>query len=205
MIQTLSTLKVADNSGAKEVRVIRNLGGSLLVQLQGGVVKKGQVVKAVIVRTVRELRRDDGTYIRFSENAVVIIKEDKTPRGTRGIKEIPAKIRVSNVALQDPKDKEIGTRVGYEIIDVFNREGMPIGAKLTLRGQKMYDFLDRLINVSLPRVRDFRGFQKHHLMDFAKTYTLGVKEQIIFAEIDFDKVVKLRGMDIYNRNYCENK
>ncbi|AHI54149.1 50S ribosomal protein L14 [Spiroplasma sabaudiense Ar-1343] len=97
MIQNESRLKIADNSGAKEVLVIRNLGGSVrkftnigdivVVTVKsaapGGAIKKGQVVKAVIVRTVRGLRRDDGTYIKFSENAAVIIKEDKNPRGTR--------------------------------------------------------------------------------------------------------------------------
>jgi len=75
------------------------------------------------------------------------------------------------------------------------REGMPIGVKVTLRGGKMYDFLDRLINVSLPRVRDFRGVSKTAFDGFGN-YTLGIKEQIIFPEIDYDKVQKIRGMDI---------
>lgn len=75
------------------------------------------------------------------------------------------------------------------------REGMPIGTKVTLRGKKMYDFLDKLINVALPRVRDFRGVPKNSFDGFGN-YTLGTKEQIIFPEIDFDKVQRLRGMDI---------
>lgn len=75
------------------------------------------------------------------------------------------------------------------------REGMPIGVKVTLRGRKMYDFLDRLINVSLPRVRDFRGVSKTAFDGFGN-YTLGIREQIIFPEIDYDKVQKIRGMDI---------
>lgn len=97
MLQTESRLKVADNSGAKEILVIRNLGGSvrkftnigdIIVATvkqatPGGTVKKGQVVKAVIVRSIRGVRREDGTYIKFSENAAVIIKDDKSPRGTR--------------------------------------------------------------------------------------------------------------------------
>lgn len=97
MIQELSKLKVADNSGAKELRVIRNLGGSkrkfsgignvvvasVISAAPGAAIKKGQVVKAVIVRTTRELRRVDGTYIKFGENAAVLVKEDKNPRGTR--------------------------------------------------------------------------------------------------------------------------
>ncbi|WP_027063385.1 50S ribosomal protein L5 [Mesoplasma seiffertii] len=75
------------------------------------------------------------------------------------------------------------------------REGMPIGTKVTLRGKRMYDFLDRLVNVSLPRVRDFKGVSKTSFDGFGN-YTLGIKEQIIFPEIDYDKVQKLRGMDI---------
>ncbi|MBY7703525.1 50S ribosomal protein L5 [Vibrio harveyi] len=75
------------------------------------------------------------------------------------------------------------------------REGMPIGTKVTLRGKKMYDFLDRLINVALPRVRDFRGVSKTSFDGFGN-YTTGIKEQIIFPEIDYDKVQRLRGMDI---------
>lgn len=97
MIQTESRLRVADNSGAKEVLVIRVMGGSVRKYgnigdiivcavksaTPGGVVKKGDVVKAVIVRTKTGVRRNDGTYIKFDENAAVIIKEDKTPVGTR--------------------------------------------------------------------------------------------------------------------------
>ncbi|WP_326908396.1 50S ribosomal protein L14 [Sedimentibacter sp. MB31-C6] len=97
MIQTESRLRVADNSGAKEVLVIKVLGGSgrkygnvgdiivcaVKTATPGGVVKKGDVVKAVIVRTKFGVRRNDGTYIKFDENAAVIIKDDKTPVGTR--------------------------------------------------------------------------------------------------------------------------
>ncbi|MDD8049276.1 MAG: 50S ribosomal protein L5 [Thomasclavelia sp.] len=75
------------------------------------------------------------------------------------------------------------------------REGAPIGCKATLRGERMYEFLDKLINISLPRVRDFRGVSNNSF-DGRGNYTLGVKEQLIFPEIDFDKVNKLRGMDI---------
>lgn len=75
------------------------------------------------------------------------------------------------------------------------REGMPIGCKVTLRGEHMYEFLDKLFNISLPRVRDFRGVSTT-AFDGRGNYTLGVKEQIIFPEINFDKVSKVRGMDI---------
>ena len=97
MIQMESYLKVADNTGAKEIHCIRVLGGSkrkfgnigdvIVASVRkatpGGTVKKGEVVKAVIVRTKRGIRREDGTYVRFDENAAVIIKEDRNPRGTR--------------------------------------------------------------------------------------------------------------------------
>ena len=97
MIQQQSLMKVADNTGAKELMCIRVLGGSgrryagvgdivvcaVKKAAPGGVVKKGDVVKAVVVRTVKEIRRADGSYIKFDENAAVIIKEDKTPKGTR--------------------------------------------------------------------------------------------------------------------------
>ena len=97
MIQQQSYLKVADNTGAKEIMCIRvlggsgrryaNIGGVIVASVKkaapGGVVKKGEVVKAVVVRTAKGVRRDDGTYIRFDENAAVIIKEDKNPKGTR--------------------------------------------------------------------------------------------------------------------------
>ena len=97
MVQQQTCLKVADNTGAKEIMCIRVLGGSgrryanigdvIVASVKkaapGGVVKKGEVVKAVVVRTVKGVRREDGTYIRFDENAAVIIREDKNPRGTR--------------------------------------------------------------------------------------------------------------------------
>ena len=97
MVQTETRLKVADNTGAKELLCIRVVGGSsrkyanigdvIIATVKkatpGGVVKKGDVVKAVVVRTVKEVRRKDGSYIRFDDNAAVIIKEDKNPKGTR--------------------------------------------------------------------------------------------------------------------------
>lgn len=75
------------------------------------------------------------------------------------------------------------------------REGMPVGAKVTLRGARMYDFLDKLMNVALPRVRDFRGVSKTSF-DGRGNYALGIKEQLIFPEIDYDKVERINGMDI---------
>ena len=75
------------------------------------------------------------------------------------------------------------------------REGMPIGAKVTLRGERMYEFLDRFFNVALPRVRDFRGINPNSF-DGRGNYNMGLKEQLIFPEIDYDKIDKIRGMDI---------
>ena len=75
------------------------------------------------------------------------------------------------------------------------REGMPIGCKVTLRGEKMYEFVDRLVNLALPRVRDFRGVNPN-AFDGRGNYALGIKEQLIFPEIEYDKVDKIRGMDI---------
>jgi large subunit ribosomal protein L5 len=91
--------------------------------------------------------------------------------------------------------KAVVTRARKAISNFSLREGMPIGAKVTLRGARMYEFLDRLINVSLPRVRDFRGVPTRSF-DGRGNYTLGVKEQLIFPEIDYDKVTTVHGMDI---------
>ena len=91
--------------------------------------------------------------------------------------------------------KPVITKAKKSIAGFRLREGMPIGTKVTLRGVRMYEFLDKLISVSLPRVRDFRGVSKR-AFDGRGNYTLGVKEQLIFPEIDYDKVSKIRGMDI---------
>ena len=91
--------------------------------------------------------------------------------------------------------KAVVTRAKKSIANFKLRAGMPIGCKVTLRSEKMYDFLDKLMNISLPRVRDFRGVSDTSF-DGRGNYTLGVKEQLIFPEIDYDKVSKIRGMDI---------
>lgn len=91
--------------------------------------------------------------------------------------------------------KPVVTHAKKSIAGFRLREGMPIGCKVTLRGDRMYDFLDKLITVSLPRVRDFRGVNKNSF-DGRGNYTLGVKEQLIFPEISYDDVSKVRGLDI---------
>jgi large subunit ribosomal protein L5 len=91
--------------------------------------------------------------------------------------------------------KPIITHAKKSIAAFRLREGMPIGTKVTLRGDRMYDFLDKLVTVSLPRVRDFHGVSKNSF-DGRGNYTLGIKEQLIFPEVDYDDVDKVRGMDI---------
>jgi large subunit ribosomal protein L5 len=109
-----------------------------------------------------------------------------------------------NVKVLDSAVKDLETIAGQHAVitkarkSVANfkiREGMPIGCKVTLRGEKMYDFADRLINLSLPRVRDFRGVNPN-AFDGRGNYALGLKEQLIFPEIEYDKIDKTRGMDI---------
>ncbi len=91
--------------------------------------------------------------------------------------------------------KPVVTRAKKSIASFKLREGMPIGCKVTLRGEKMYEFLDKLITIALPRVRDFQGISAD-AFDGRGNYTLGVKEQLIFPEINFDKIKKIRGLDI---------
>jgi large subunit ribosomal protein L5 len=91
--------------------------------------------------------------------------------------------------------KAVITKAKKSVANFKIREGMPIGCKVTLRGERMYDFADRLINLSLPRVRDFRGVNAN-AFDGRGNYALGIKEQLIFPEIDYDKIDKTRGMDI---------
>lgn len=91
--------------------------------------------------------------------------------------------------------KPLITKAKKSIAGFRLREGMPIGAKVTLRGERMYEFLDKLVSVSLPRVRDFHGVSKKSF-DGRGNYTLGIKEQLIFPEIDYDKVNRVRGLDV---------
>ena len=91
--------------------------------------------------------------------------------------------------------KAITTIAKKSVANFKVREGMPVGAKVTLRGDKMWEFLDRLFNVALPRVRDFRGINPN-AFDGRGNYALGIKEQLIFPEIEYDKIDKIRGMDI---------
>ncbi len=104
-----------------------------------------------------------------------------------------------DVAMQDlamiTGQKPAVTRAKKSIANFKLREGMPIGCRVTLRGQRMYDFLDKLINVGLPRIRDFRGVSPKSF-DGRGNYSLGIREQLIFPEVDYDSIDKIRGMDI---------
>ncbi len=116
-------------------------------------------------------------------------------------------IKILDAAIRDLEvitgQKPIKTRAKKSIAGFKLREGMPIGASVTLRRQHMYEFLDRLINVAIPRIRDFRGFSPK-AFDGRGNYSLGVKEQIIFPEIDYDKVDRIRGVGITFVTSAEN-
>lgn len=116
-----------------------------------------------------------------------------------GVGEAVANAKTLDSAIEDLQlisgQKPVVTRAKKSIAGFKLREGMPIGAKVTLRGERMYYFLDKLMNVSLPRVRDFRGISSK-AFDGRGNYTLGLKEQLIFPEIEYDKIESVRGMDI---------
>ena len=116
-----------------------------------------------------------------------------------GVGEAKENAKVLDSAVKDLEtitgQKVVLTRAKNSVANFKIREGMPIGCKTTLRGEKMYDFMDRLVNLALPRVRDFRGVSADSF-DGRGNYALGVKEQLIFPEIDYDKIDKVRGMDI---------
>ena len=116
-----------------------------------------------------------------------------------GVGEAKENAKVLDSAVKDLEtitgQKVVLTRAKNSVANFKIREGMPIGCKTTLRGEKMYDFMDRLVNLALPRVRDFRGINGNSF-DGRGNYAFGLKEQIIFPEIDFDKVDAIRGMDI---------
>ena len=116
-----------------------------------------------------------------------------------GVGEAKENAKVLDTAVSDMEtitgQKAVITKAKKSIANFKLREGMNIGCKVTLRGDKMYDFLDRLVNLALPRVRDFRGVNPN-AFDGRGNYALGIKEQIIFPEIEYDKIDKVRGMDV---------
>ena len=132
------------------------------------------------------------------KNVMQIPKLDKIVINM-GVGEARENAKVLDAAVKDLEtitgQKAVITRAKKSVANFKLREGMPIGCKVTLRGERMYEFADRLINLALPRVRDFRGVNGD-AFDGRGNYALGIKEQIIFPEIEYDKVDKVRGMDI---------
>ena len=132
------------------------------------------------------------------KNVMEIPKIDKIVINM-GVGEAKENAKVLEGAVKDMEtitgQKAILTKAKNSVANFKIREGMPIGCKTTLRGDKMYEFLDRLVNLALPRVRDFRGVNPN-AFDGRGNYALGIKEQLIFPEIEYDKVDKVRGMDI---------
>ena len=116
-----------------------------------------------------------------------------------GVGEAKENAKVLESAVKDMEtisgQKAVITKAKHSVANFKIREGMPIGCKVTLRGERMYEFLDRLVNLALPRVRDFRGVNPNSF-DGRGNYALGIKEQLIFPEIEYDKVDKVRGMDV---------
>ena len=116
-----------------------------------------------------------------------------------GVGEAKENAKILEAAVSDMEtisgQKAVITKAKKAVANFKIREGMPIGCKVTLRGDKMYEFLDRLVNLALPRVRDFRGVSANSF-DGRGNYSLGIKEQLIFPEIEYDKVDKVRGMDV---------
>ena len=116
-----------------------------------------------------------------------------------GVGEAKDNAKVVESAIADMEkiagQKAVITRAKNSVANFKIREGMPIGCKVTLRGEKMYEFVDRLVNLALPRVRDFRGVNPN-AFDGRGNYALGIKEQLIFPEIEYDKIDKVRGMDV---------
>ena len=150
----------------------------------------------------RDLYNDtikDGMNKKFSyKNVMEIPKLDKIVINM-GVGEAKENAKLLEAACKDLEtitgQKHVITKAKNSVANFKIREGMGIGCKVTLRGEKMYEFLDRLVNLSLPRVRDFRGVNPN-AFDGRGNYALGIKEQIIFPEIEYDKVDKIRGMDI---------
>src|SRR2546427_9851183 len=147
---------------------------------------------------------------RYREEIVAKLREQfgyTNPMQVPGLVKIVVKMGVGEAArdakLIDGAMRDLATITGQKpqmrratrsIAQFKLREGMPIGAKVTLRGDRMWEFLDRLLSIALPRIRDFRGLPTR--MDGSGNYTFGVTEQLIFPEVEYDKVVKVRGMDI---------
>ena len=141
----------------------------------------------------------DGMIKKFGyKNVMEVPKLDKIVLNM-GVGEAKDNAKLLETAVRDMEiitgQKAVVTKAKNSVANFKIREGMPIGCKVTLRGEKMYDFLDRLVNLALPRVRDFRGINPN-AFDGRGNYALGIKEQLIFPEINYDKVDTIKGMNI---------
>jgi large subunit ribosomal protein L5 len=140
-----------------------------------------------------------GLIQKFNYSSVMQVPKVEKVVINLGLGEAVANSKILDVAVKELEiisgQKPVITRAKKSIAGFKLREGMAIGAKVTLRGDRMYYFLDKLFNVALPRVRDFRGVSNKSF-DGRGNYTLGLKEQLIFPEIEYDKVDKVRGMDV---------
>lgn len=150
---------------------------------------KEQYKNEVVANLVKEFNYTSVMQVPTLEKIVINMGVGEAINNTKFLDEAVADLTL--IAGQKP----VITKAKKSIANFKLREGMPIGAKVTLRGERMFDFLEKLIKISLPRVRDFRGINNTGF-DGRGNFTMGVKEQIIFPEIDFDKVNKVRGMDI---------
>ena len=151
---------------------------------------------------LKDLYKDeivDGMIKKFGyKNIMEVPKLDKIVINM-GVGEAKENSKVLDSAVRDLEiitgQHAVTTKAKKSVANFKLREGMPIGVKVTLRGEKMYEFIDRLFNVALPRVRDFRGINPN-AFDGRGNYSLGIKEQLIFPEIEYDKIDKIRGMDV---------
>jgi len=141
----------------------------------------------------------DGMTKKFGYKNVMQVPKIEKIVINMGIGEAKENSKVLDSAMNDlaiiAGQKPVTTKAKNSIANFKIREGMPIGCKVTLRGERMYEFLDRLVNLALPRVRDFRGVNPNSF-DGRGNYALGIKEQLILPEIEYDKIDKIRGMDV---------
>jgi large subunit ribosomal protein L5 len=145
--------------------------------------------REIVPALVKEFRYGNAMQVPRLEKVVVNIGMGEAIQNGRAIDAASADIRT--ITGQQP----IVIRARRSVAAFKLRQGMPIGIKVTLRGRRMYDFLDKLINVALPRIRDFRGVDPR-AFDGRGNYTLGLREQLVFPEIDYDRIDKLRGLEV---------
>ena len=150
---------------------------------------KEKYVKEIVPALQKQFNYSSIMQVPKLEKVVINMGVGDAIANAKALEEAVAELTV--IAGQKP----VITKAKKSIANFKLREGMAIGCKVTLRGERMYEFLDELVNISLPRVRDFRGISRN-AFDGRGNYTLGVKEQLIFTEINYDKVNKIRGMDV---------